>query len=60
LARFKVPRIIEFVNEVPKTISGKIRRIELREMEVAAKKEGKKGEHEYFYDDFPELKSSQK
>ncbi|RLD96332.1 MAG: acetyl-CoA synthetase [Aquificota bacterium] len=58
LARFKVPRIIEFVPEVPKTISGKIRRIELREMEEAAKKEGKKGEHEYFYDDFPELKSS--
>ncbi len=58
LARFKVPRIIEFVPEVPKTISGKIRRIELREMEEAAKKEGKRGEHEYFYDDFPELKSS--
>ena len=30
LAPYKVPRIIEFVTELPKTISGKIRRIELR------------------------------
>ena len=27
LAKFKIPRIIEFVTEVPKTLSGKIRRI---------------------------------
>ncbi|MFN2355212.1 MAG: acetyl-CoA synthetase, partial [Desulfopila sp.] len=33
LAKFKIPRIIEFVPEVPKTLSGKIRRIELRQME---------------------------
>jgi acetyl-CoA synthetase len=30
-APYKYPRIIEFVNELPKTISGKIRRVELRE-----------------------------
>jgi acetyl-CoA synthetase len=30
-APYKYPRIIEFVNELPKTISGKIRRIEIRE-----------------------------
>jgi acetyl-CoA synthetase len=28
---YKYPRIIEFVNELPKTISGKIRRIQIRE-----------------------------
>ncbi|MFV0391931.1 MAG: AMP-binding protein [Paludibacteraceae bacterium] len=30
-APYKYPRIIEFVDELPKTISGKIRRIEIRE-----------------------------
>ncbi len=30
-APYKYPRIIEFVDELPKTISGKIRRVELRE-----------------------------
>jgi len=29
-APYKYPRIIEFVNELPKTISGKIRRVEIR------------------------------
>ena len=29
-ARYKYPRIIEFVPELPKTISGKIRRVEIR------------------------------
>lgn len=58
LAKFKIPRIIEFVPEVPKTISGKIRRVELREMEIKAKEKGIRGEYEYFYHEFPELKSS--
>ena len=35
-APYKYPRIIEFVDELPKTISGKIRRVEIRE------KDGKK------------------
>ncbi|MBS3732381.1 MAG: AMP-binding protein, partial [Desulfobacterales bacterium] len=61
LAKFKIPRIIEFVSEVPKTISGKIRRIELREQETEKKeKDGQKGEYEYFYQDFPELSSKKK
>lgn len=30
-ASYKYPRIIEFVEELPKTISGKIRRVEIRE-----------------------------
>ena len=29
-APYKYPRIIEFVEELPKTISGKIRRVEIR------------------------------
>ncbi len=32
-APFKYPRVIEYVSELPKTISGKIRRVELREHE---------------------------
>ena len=34
-APYKYPRAVEFVTELPKTVSGKIRRVELREMEVA-------------------------
>ena len=30
-APYKYPRIVEFVTELPKTISGKIRRVEIRE-----------------------------
>ena len=30
-APYKYPRIVEFVPELPKTISGKIRRVEIRE-----------------------------
>ena len=46
-APYKYPREIEFVESLPKTISGKIRRVELREMEkkrkmeMWAKEEGK-------------------
>ncbi|HEU0025976.1 MAG TPA: acyl--CoA ligase [Ktedonobacterales bacterium] len=36
-APYKYPREIEFVTELPKTISGKIRRVELRERERRAK-----------------------
>jgi acyl-coenzyme A synthetase/AMP-(fatty) acid ligase len=58
LAKFKIPRIIEFVPEVPKTLSGKIRRIELRESEQEKKQKNEKTPQEYFYHEFPELKSS--
>ncbi len=57
LAKFKIPRIIEFVDELPKTISGKIRRIELRENE---EKEKQEKANEYFYHQFPELSSKNK
>ncbi|MDR2765833.1 MAG: AMP-binding protein [Tannerella sp.] len=33
-APYKYPRIIEFVRELPKTISGKIRRVEIRENDL--------------------------
>jgi acyl-coenzyme A synthetase/AMP-(fatty) acid ligase len=33
-APYKYPREVEFVDELPKTISGKIRRVELREREI--------------------------
>ena len=33
-APYKYPRIIEFVGELPKTISGKIRRVQIREEDV--------------------------
>ncbi|QCQ23061.1 AMP-binding protein [Desulfoglaeba alkanexedens] len=57
LAKFKIPRIIEFVPEVPKTLSGKIRRVELRQNEITKKEKGERGQHEYFFQDFPQLKS---
>ena len=38
-APYKYPRIIEFVDELPKTISGKIRRVEIRQKDN--EKEGK-------------------
>ncbi|MCQ2355257.1 MAG: hypothetical protein MJ102_09240, partial [Clostridia bacterium] len=34
-APYKYPRAIEFVTDLPKTVSGKIRRVELREREMA-------------------------
>lgn len=48
LAPYKVPRIIEFVTELPKTISGKIRRIELRAAEEQRKAMKEKRDNEYF------------
>ncbi len=41
-APYKYPREIEFVDELPKTVSGKIRRVELRERE-RQRKEGSTG-----------------
>ena len=47
LAPYKVPRLIEFVTELPKTISGKIRRIELRAVEEQKKAMKEKRNNEY-------------
>ncbi|MEK6228392.1 MAG: AMP-dependent synthetase, partial [Actinomycetota bacterium] len=40
LSAFAYPREIEFVDDLPKTLTGKIRRIELREAERERKKTG--------------------
>jgi acetyl-CoA synthetase len=48
LAPYKIPRIIEFVPDLPKTISGKIRRIELRAAEEQHKAEKEKRAAEFF------------
>jgi len=55
LAPYKRVRRIQFVHELPKTISGKIRRVEMRTAENT-RQEGSRAEHEYFEDDFPALK----
>ena len=47
LSPYKVPRLIEFVTELPKTISGKIRRIELRAAEEQKKAMKEKKDNEY-------------
>jgi acetyl-CoA synthetase/4-hydroxybutyrate---CoA ligase (AMP-forming) len=61
LAKFKIPRIIEFVPAVPKTLSGKIRRVELRQQEIEKKTSNAPQEkQEYYYWDFPELSSKKK
>jgi medium-chain acyl-CoA synthetase len=39
-APYKYPREIEFVEDLPKTVSGKIRRVELRKAEEARKRSG--------------------
>ncbi|MEP6844606.1 MAG: AMP-binding protein [Panacibacter sp.] len=48
MAPYKMPRIIEFVQELPKTISGKIRRIELRALEVQSKARKEIRDHEFY------------
>ena len=55
LAPYKRIRRLEFP-ELPKTISGKIRRVELRRHEDVMRKQGDRGELEYWEEDFPELK----
>jgi len=47
IAPYKTPRILEFTKELPKTISGKIRRIELRAMEAMSKARNEDRPNEY-------------
>jgi acetyl-CoA synthetase len=49
LATYKIPRIIEFVESLPKTISGKIRRVELRASEEYSKSKKEIRTNEYFH-----------
>jgi acetyl-CoA synthetase len=53
LAPFKRVRRIEF-SDLPKTISGKIRRVELRRAEAAKQQGGERASLEFWEDDFPE------
>lgn len=55
LAPFKRPRRIE-VTELPKTISGKIRRVELRQLEERRFAASERGPGEFREEDFPELR----
>jgi acetyl-CoA synthetase len=54
LAPYKRVRRIEFC-ELPKTISGKIRRAELREQEETRRRDGVRGPAEFWEEDFPDL-----
>jgi acetyl-CoA synthetase len=56
LAPFKRIRRIELVTELPKTISGKIRRVQLRRLEHDDNREDSLRGKEYREEDFPELK----
>jgi acetyl-CoA synthetase len=53
LAPFKRVRRLEFA-ELPKTISGKIRRVELRRVEAVNQQSGKRASLEFWEDDFSE------
>ncbi len=57
LAPYKRVRRLEFVTELPKTLSGKIRRVQLRALESERQAQSLRGEHEYFEEDFPGLKA---
>lgn len=55
LAPYKRIRRIEFY-DLPKTISGKIRRVQLRGVETERLSSNTRGEREFREEDFPELK----
>jgi acetyl-CoA synthetase len=55
LAPYKRIRRIEFA-ELPKTLSGKIRRADLRRREIERDCAGERGSEEYREEDFPELR----
>jgi acetyl-CoA synthetase len=59
LAPFKRIRRIEFVTELPKTISGKIRRVQLRRLEHDNDREDPLRGTEFREEDFPELQKVQ-
>ena len=57
LAPYKRVRRLEF-SDLPKTISGKIRRVQLRQAEAGRAPDAPRGEREFWQDDFPELKDA--
>jgi acetyl-CoA synthetase len=57
LPGYKRVRRIEFA-ELPKTISGKIRRVELRTLEEQRHSTGQRSPMEFYEEDFPELRDA--
>ena len=55
LAPYKRIRRIEFVESLPQTISGKIKRAELRQQEAHRRRDGIRTETEFWEESFPEL-----
>ena len=55
LAPYKRIRRIEFVAQLPKTLSGKLRRVVLRQREADLAEVGARAEREFRVEDFPEL-----
>ncbi len=55
LAPYKRVRRIEF-SDLPKTISGKIRRVQLRALEKERRSRDERGPLEFWQEEFPELK----
>ena len=49
LAPYKIPRILEFCTELPKTLSGKIRRTDLRKSEAEARGHKERSPNEFLY-----------
>ena len=60
LAPFKRVRRIELVRELPKTISGKIRRVQLRRLEHDDNRDDPLRGQEFREEDFPELQKVQR
>jgi acetyl-CoA synthetase len=58
LAPFKRIRRIELVSELPKTISGKIRRVQLRRLEHDDNRDDALRGLEFREEDFPELQAA--
>jgi acetyl-CoA synthetase len=58
LAAYKRLRALEFVTELPKTISGKIRRVQLRRLEAESDPDADSRGPIFRQSDFPELRSS--
>jgi acetyl-CoA synthetase len=57
LAPYKRVRRVEF-SDLPKTISGKIRRVELRNAEGTRSADAPRRAREFWQEDFPELKDA--
>nr|WP_029002313.1 hypothetical protein [Azohydromonas australica] len=57
LAPYKRVRRIDFLTELPKTISGKLRHVEQRRLEADRRERGVREAGEFFEEDCPGLKS---